>query len=186
MPLFRVQTRVAQDTPSTTPYKWSYLWYVDAEGLEAAVAVGEAIWAALRPAHSTYAFCYELYITDLLPSTTNFITSPITPGNQRGTAGSVTALLPPFNVARIDLNVVGSRPSRKFARLPLGEAQIANGVLEDTAADTFRDAFSDAISIPGVVDESGNGFVGVTVKGVTSRRLGKFAYTGVPNGPALG
>lgn len=186
MAIYRMQTRIAQDTPSTTPYKWSYLWYVDAADLSAAVAVGEALWAALRPAHSNYAYCYELYITDLVPSTTNFVTSPITAGNQRGTAGLVTNLLPSFNVARIDLNVVGSRPSRKFQRLPLGETQIQNGVLEDSASDTFREAYLDAIAIPGIVDESGNGFVGVTVKGVTSRRLGKFAYTGVPNGPALG
>lgn len=186
MPIFRVQTRLAHDTVGYTPYKWSYLWYVDAENLSAAVAVGEAIWAALRPAHSQRAYCYELYVSDLLPSTVTYTLSPIAPGNQRGTAAVVANLLPSFNVVRVDLNAVSSRPSRKFHRLPLGEDQIVNAELAASSAIAIQEAYADAIAIPGVVDESGNGLTGAIVKGITSRRLGKFAYTAVPSGPAFG
>lgn len=186
MAIFRVQTRLAHDSPGYTPYKWSYLWYVNTDTLGDAVTLGEQIWEALRPAHSLRAFCYELYVSDVLPTTVTYTLSPIAPGNQRGTAPAVSNLLPSFNVVRVDLNAVSSRPSRKFHRLPLGEDQLVNGELASSSATAIRDAFDLAAGLANVCDESGNPFTGVVVKGITSRRLGKFAYTAVPSGPALG
>lgn len=186
MAIFRVQTRLAHDTPGYTPYKWSYLWYVNVAALADAVTLGEQIWEALRSAHSARAFCYELYVSDTLPTSVVYTLSPITPGSQRGTAPVVNNLLPSYNVVRVDLNAVGSRPSRKFHRLPLGEDQIAFAQLVESSATAIQAAFEDAALLANVCDESGNPFTGVVVKGVTSRRLGKFAYTAVPSGPAFG
>lgn len=186
MAIFRVQTRLAHDTVGYTPYKWSYLWYVNVDDLEAAVTLGEQIWEALRDAHSLRAYCYELYVSDILPSTVTYTLSPISPGNQRGTAPAVSNLLPSFNVVRVDLNAVSSRPSRKFHRLPLGEDQLVNGELASSSATAIQEAFALAAGLANVCDESGNPFTGAIVKGITSRRLGKFAYTAVPSGPALG
>jgi hypothetical protein len=143
-----------------------------------------AWWTVIRSAHNENAFCYAVYGSDLVPATTNYLIGAVPDELQVGTLTSSGGFLPPWNVARSDLAVASSRPSRKFFRVPLQTADLTLGQLSSTISDAIDDMLTDllALSEP-PCDESGNPFVGAITLGVTERRLGKFAYTGVPNPP---
>lgn len=193
MALFRVLTRMAAGG-GTMPdaYKWSYIWYVEAADPAAAAAVGVDLWnESLAGCHNEYAYCYEIYASDLIESTSLYTVEAIPSGDQRGTlnTGGAGDFYNPNVVARVELNVAGGRPSRKYVRIPLIESWVANGgrniglTSVQTALET---AFASAIATPGLRDESGNSFSGITYKGLTIRRLGKNARNDLPTPPSFG
>ena len=185
MSLFRVVTRLAVRTDADA-YKWSYVWYVDAASVGDAADYGaEEIWPALAQAHLSVAFCYEVYASDLVPETTNYtVVSPII-ANQPGEITASSQLYNPSIVVRVELNVAGSRPSRKYHRMPLQESDVTNGIILESGATTaVSNAYSDVLGLTSLRDESGNLFSGYTVRGITTRRLGKLSRNDVPPTPS--
>jgi len=193
MPRFRVQTRMAYGGgDAVDAFKWSNLWYINASNVMGAAALGADLWVSvLQAAHSEYAYCYEVYASDLLEETVSFTTEAIAPGDQRGnvSGGTTVNLYNPNIVNRWDLLVAGGFPSRKFMRWGLDEEHVEPGGRSVTAsawATAIQTAMSDAIAFEGIVDESGNGFSGVTDHGLVTRRLAKLARAGLPSPPSLG
>jgi hypothetical protein len=186
MALFRMQLRQAINRPDLgQQYKWSNLYYVEAASLVIATAFGPSAWAILKDATNENAFCYEVYTSDLVPGTTVYSIDAIPTANQPGTLTGSGGFLPNFNVVRVELNVAGGRPSRKYHRMPLQEGDIVLGSLEAAASAAIQDTYDALLaSIIPLRDESGNELTSVTLKGITSRRVGKLAYTGVPPAPA--
>lgn len=186
MPLFRVQLRMAINRPDLGQvYKWSNLYFGEVADAADGVAKGVSWWSVLRSCHNENAFCYAVYASDLVPATTNYLIGSVPEELQLGTLTGSGGFLPPFNVARVDLAVASSRPSRKFLRVPLQEGDITLGQLTGAIVDAIDDTFTDLLALTDApVDESGNAFVGALTLGVTSRRLGKFAFTAVPSPPA--
>lgn len=184
MALFRVLTRMAVRT-SADAYTWSYVWYVEAADVDAAAVVGrDEIWPSLAVCHKTIAFCYEIYASDLVPSTTNYTVIGVDAGDQPGLVTGSGQLYRATSVCRVELNVAGGRPSRKYLRLPFDETEVTNGiVIETSAIDDINGTFTDIVAITSLRDESGNLFTGYTIKGVTDRRLGKLARNAVPPSP---
>lgn len=193
MTLYRVQLKCAvQGGSYPKPYTFSYIWYIDAESVLLAGDRGVALWVDhLKAAHSEYAYCYEVYASDMLEGTDAFTTVPVPAGDQRGTFGTGTTgdWYNPNTAVRIDLAVAGGFPSRKWHRFPLFESWVASGgeAFQGTGfTEALTLAYGGAVGETYVRDESGNGFSGVAIKGIRIKRLGKFAYNDVPIGPAFG
>jgi hypothetical protein len=92
--------------------------------------------------------------------------------------------MPYFVVARLDMNVANSRPSRKYIRAPWGEGHIATDNLIGTALTEVQSA-ANGLTVAGIRDESGSLISSTSLKGITSRRLGKLAFLSVPGKPVV-
>lgn len=184
MALFRVITRLALRT-SADAYTWSYVWYVEEADVEAAAVYGrDEIWPSLAVCHKAYTYCYQVYASDLVPSTTNYTVIGVDAGDQPGLIAASSQLYRASTVVRVELNVAGGRPSRKFVRPALEETDITNGTtLEADIIDAINGAFTDILAASALRDESGNTFSGYTIAGLSDRRLGKFARNDVPPAP---
>jgi hypothetical protein len=170
------------------------VWYIQETTVNAAAAKMVDLWADfLRTCCSPLVYAYEVYASDLLPTTVEFTTLPITPGSQRGTigglGGDVTNLYNPQICSRFDLTVPGGFSSRKWMRCGLIEGAIAPGGLSISStfwSDLQAAALADVIADAAVRDESGNAFSGIVDKGLQAKRLGKFARYALPTPPAFG
>lgn len=193
MTLYRAQLKMAVAGGSVPrPYRFSYVWFLEAESPVQAASRGVQLWnEALKPAHNDYAFCYEVYASDLLPDTAAFSTEAVLPGDQRGTLGVAAAgeFYNPNMALRVDLLVAGGYASRKWHRLPLFEGWVASGGESFSVSgveSAVAAAYADAIALPFIRDESGNGFSGVSLRGIRVKRLGKFAFSDIPTPPSFG
>jgi hypothetical protein len=193
MTRFAVQLRQAQGGPSWPhKIKYSNVYFCEAANAPAAAEMGRQIWLHLRQCHRVLCFCYQIYATDLVKNTTNYVIEPITPGEQRGTVGNSTPgeAYNPHVCQRVDLLIGASRPSRKFHRGGFIEADVEDGGL--ALIGTFQSAFStayaaiDADSSINIVDVDGQIHIGTSVLGLTIKKLSKMSHTDVPTGPAFG
>lgn len=191
MALYRVLTRLAAGGSGfPDAYKWSYVWYCEASTAVDAANWGASLWVDhMRGAHTNYAYCYEVYASDLVPNTTNYTVLAMAAGVQRATGGSPSSELYLTDTAiRVELTVSGGRPSRKYWRPPLFEEQVGPGGRTVSAGvlTTLNAALTGITNDPDIRDESGNLFTGYVIKSVSTRRLGKFARTALPLPPAFG
>jgi hypothetical protein len=184
MALFRMLTRMAMRT-SADAYTWSYVWYVEAADVEAAAVHGrDVVWPSLADAHKVYAFCYQIYASDLVPNTTNYTNLAVDPADQPGTIAASGQLYRASTTVRVELNIAGGRPSRKFHRVPLEEDDVTNGLTIATGiASDVSAAYAALLAASDIRDESGNTFSGYTVRGLSDRRLGKTSRNSVPPSP---
>lgn len=185
MPIYRAQMKIAVNE-SSGAFKWSNVFFVDAASATAACDYAITLWDShWRKAHTTTAFMYEVYASDLLPTTVDYaIKSHLLTSSIFGAIAPSGDLMPVFVVARVDLNVPNSRPSRKYVRAPYYEGAVATDNLVGTALAGLQDAANGVVG-SGIRDESGAVITSATLKGITSRRLGKFAFVGVPGKPVV-
>lgn len=192
MPLFKVTIKKAMNTGGVA-FKWSNSYYCEHTDQAAAAAWGVGIWTGVeRGFHSSVAFAYEAYANQVGDAPYTPGTSVAVPAeDQRGTAPGgpldIAVIMPAWNVVRVDLPMVASRPSRKFYRLPLFEFDLYAGQLETNVVARLNAGMAALFLVSRLRDESGhsassNGIV----RGVTSRRLGRDAYVSVPDGPPYG
>lgn len=192
MPLFSISTRKAVNT-SGIAYKWSNRYFSVANTADQALQFGLNYWnVAERTFHNQLAYCYQIYVN-------NVEDAPNTPGqvanvpiqDQRGfraaTALSINNLLPAWNVVRVDFAVQGSRPSRKFYRIPLLESDITFAQIDaDLLGDILNGCNTLAVAAE-MRDVDGEAFTGdLGTIALTSRRLGREASFNVPSAPAFG
>ena len=189
MPLFRASLRMAHDTTWPSRRKWSNTFYFNVANAAAAAAALVVGWVDhLRNAADETIFAYEVYATDLVPSTSNYVVQPIAPGSRRGTIaiGSRGEVYLPKTSVAVELLVPGSRPSRKFWRPGLREADVENGdtvdpdilLLINTAFEDFVTAAS-----PGLVDPDTEQITAVGQFRLTTREFGRTAGADVPAPP---
>jgi hypothetical protein len=184
MPLFRATLRKACDAPNIPREGWSNIYYIQAADLAAAANEAEQLWHDYeRTFHSIYAYCYEAYVSDLVPNTSVYTTVGIAPGFQRGVRNGGGEVMALWNAVRVDLTTPSGRPSRKFYHLPLSEGDVAGMRLSTEVVAAIVDAFTDVFAEVPLRDESGQVFTGFILKGLTSKRLGRHAGSGVPAPP---
>lgn len=193
MALYLVSVRKALNFGGAA-YKWSNRYFCDVAGANDANVVGQQIWTeGEKRFHSILIHAYEVYVNAVgdPPGSIGF-TYPIPPGVQRGevSAGippTLDATLPLFNVIRVDFGIAGSRPSRKFYRSGLQEGEVQALTLVPSKVTQVQQAVDAIASLGDLRDVDNQVYTGVaSVRGITSRRLGREAAVGVPNGPAFG
>lgn len=114
---------------------WSNRYIVNAASLAAANSVGAQIATIEQNVHSSEVTITKLRTSDQVMGTDEFIVTPL---NNIGLAAAGVSRLPLFCVARVDFSVGAGRPSRKYLRLPIYEADVEN--------ETFTGAFQTRIA----------------------------------------
>lgn len=181
MTRFRVVVRKAISGSSGLNYKWSNVYYDEAPDASTAADHGIGIWNRERIFHNTNVFCYEVYASDLVPNTVNFVQKKPTALLQYGQYASTGEWYASFACVRVDLLVPNSRASRKFFHLPLVEADVVNGLsLVSGCNAAIASGMDQIIAIASLRDESGNNVTGYVNHGITSRRLGRQAFHDIP------
>lgn len=193
MAVFAVQLRQAQGGGAyPNSFKYSNVFYVNEPTAADAAADGLIIWGAMRAAIFESAYCYSIYATDLVPGTANYYQMAVPAGSQRGLlvpiAGAQT--YNPIVCGRVDLLVPNSRPSRKFVRGGYATDVMANGgrAFVGTYQLLLQEAFDQILIDTGgqLCDVDGQPVSGTQTLGVTTRELGREAFSDVPTPPAFG
>lgn len=112
-------------THNFEPRPWSNVYQIDAASLVVATNAADMIATAERGFHKVSVTFLYARISTTTEGDDEYTTLPI---NLPGVIADPADALPLWNTLRADINVVGGgRPSRKFYRLPLGEAE-TNGM----------------------------------------------------------
>lgn len=118
MPHYLVQSF---KTHNFEPRPWSNVYQIDAASLVVATNAAQTIVTAERQFHKVSVTFTYARISDITTPGDIYATLPI---NLPGVIADPADALPLWNTVRADISVVGGgRPSRKFYRLPLGEAE---------------------------------------------------------------
>jgi hypothetical protein len=188
MPVYRANLRMAHDVTWPQRRKWSTTFHMLTANVETAAAALVGEWVTyLRNAASDTIFAYEVYASDMLPGTSDYVVLPIPSGSQRGTIDN--GANQPYllkTAVRVNLNVAGSRPSFKFWRPGLVETQVENGVAITAGLTTaITTAFTNFISdLEGVlVDVDGQPVTTLGAFRLTTREFGRYAGNDVPSPP---
>lgn len=106
---------------------WTNRYIVDANDLGAAHLIGGDIVEIEQTVHKSPVTFTKYRTSDMSVGTDIYTTTNI---NQPGLDANIVSYLPLFNVVRVDFSTVGSgRPSRKYLRVLIDEANQNNGVL---------------------------------------------------------
>ena len=186
MPFYRVQLRLA--CYAAQPYyKFSYNFRVESATVSGAANDVRDGWnAALRDAHGTAIAAYEVYATDENPDTPTFTTVTFQNDDRSGTSeiGAGGEVMPPWNVVRIEFPAGTGWPMVKYARFPLYESLVIQGAALTSAVESaLYQGWTLFASQVAWVDEQGTGVSGPGAMTLTSKRLGKMAYTAIPLPP---
>lgn len=101
---------------------WTNRYLVNAASLEDAAVTAAGLVDAERPLHLPSVLFTKRRVSDMAPDTSEFIVTPLNlNGTRTGTSGEVLAL---FNTLRVDFPAGFGRPSRKYFRGCLTEADI--------------------------------------------------------------
>lgn len=144
MPLFKldIQKSYANET-------WTNRYLLNYGTLEAANTAAPQVLAAEQLFHPSFVLFTSYRVSDIVPNTDQFITTVV---NQPGEVVEGSSVLPLFNTVRVDLSVGAGRPSRKYYRGILTEANTENGALSAALITLVSNAWFDIISGVDVVD----------------------------------
>lgn len=151
---------------------WTNVYHVDAGDLAGATAIANQIMLIERTMHFAFVQFTKYRVDDMVPNTQNYQTTPVNQVGANGVLGE-DAAAPLFCTVRVDFAVRSQRPSRKYYRGCLSEANM--GVMRIT--DALRVAFNTNVATPladlaGFVDERGNAiYEGTTYPNVQMRQL---------------
>lgn len=188
MGLFVVSLRQAMERGSTPYRKWSNTFFVETETAEAAASLVNDGWVNILRNHvREHVYAYQVYATDMLVATSEYIVEAIDPAFQRGVVSRPDEIYTPENCVAVSITVPASRPSRKFWRPGLTEADFGNGVFDNTTLlGQIISDFNDLIASGPFRDVDGQNWISVLGVKQSIRRLGRTAPFDVPAGPALG
>lgn len=186
MARFKVSLRLAWDIALIPARKWSNTFYLEAANPSAAAAGVVTGWTTyLRNAARTTVYAYEVYASDIVPLTDNYVVQTIPTAQARGSLAVPAAdqpYLPKVCIA-VPLQVPGSRPSRKFWRPGLYETDITNGVSVGSGmVNAINTSFSQFIGNLGaaLVDVDGQPITTVGPLRLTTREFGRESTNLVP------
>lgn len=109
--------------------KWSNRYIINSPALANAVTATATITLRERNFHATNVQFTHARVSTLASGDEVFQTVPL---NAVGAMTIDGGQLPLWNCVRVDINVGGGRPSRKFYRCPIDEGRTENGVVSGT------------------------------------------------------
>lgn len=190
MALHKVSLRMATDASWVRRAKWSNTFYLDTPNPGAAAAAIAGGWIAhLATCVRNTVFAYEVYATSATPGDNLFSTVPIPLAQRRGTLSTVDlGEQYQFNACiGVELNVVNSRPSRKFWRPGIYEGDVVQGVsLGAGLVNATTNSFTALVAALDLLDPDGENIDSVGEIRLTSRKLGRQAGNDIPQQPPFG
>lgn len=189
MTLFRVELRKAITLDNSTGYrKWRNTFYVDTTTpILACTQVHDGWKNILRDCVRDKVYAYQVYATDMLPSTSNYHIMAIEEGFQRGNITTPDELYAVDNCLAVNITVPVSRPSRKFWRAGYCESDYNQGVFSNTTfINLINTKFDDLIGSFEFRDIDGQLWVSTLITKPSLRTMGKTTRFDVPNPPPVG
>lgn len=185
MPLFRAELRLAAERQGTPWRKWRNTFYiVEADAAGAADQCRNAWEVVLRNHCRAFVYAYEVYATDLVPNTSNYVLMPVDTEFQRGNLDAGSDFYALEHCLAISIAVPNSRPSRKFWRPGLLESDFVDGVFQNTTLrDQIIEDWNTMIGNNANYDVDGEPWTSVLSVKQSIRRLGRTAPFSVPAGP---
>lgn len=140
MPLFRadIQKHISSEY-------WTNRYFVQAADLGAAIAAALDIVAAERAIHSELVLFDKLRVDDNTEDT-DVYSSQTLAGTGVVFSATMGSLLPLFCIVRVDFNVINGRPSRKYLRGCLGEAETEGGLLMTSVQGRVQQQYADVLA----------------------------------------
>lgn len=128
MAIFGIQ--LFKTHPLNGSREWSNVYHVRCATSLIAIGIADEIIAAERTFHNVSTVFARARAFSITPGDDDFQTSVI---NENGLRTDPSQNYPLWDTLRVDITVVGGgRPSRKFYRLPLGEADVVNLEVDGT------------------------------------------------------
>jgi hypothetical protein len=151
---------------------WVNVYHIDALDRAAATSICTQIMNIERVMHFDNIAFTKLRVDDMTPNTQNYQTTPVNLMGQNGTP-TPSVMAPLFCTIRVDFAVDGQRPSRKYYRGCLAEANMNVLTLEGAQVAAFNTNIANPLAaLAGFVDESGNAIIsGSTYPNVQMRQL---------------
>lgn len=141
---------------------WSNVYYVDTETMILASGVAREIVNAEETVTNDNVQFTKYRVSDTDPETELFMTVVL---NEAGERHSTVDLLPLWNVVRVDLTAEAGRPSRKYLRGILSEADIAYVNINSLVVAEIDVGYCQALeAIEELVDIDTQPFTAVNVK----------------------
>jgi len=140
---------------------WTNIYHCGRSNLAAAQAFADTIVVMERQLHMTDVV-FVSYRVSPFPGPSEGTVTPL------GVFGLQTQAdyLPLFNVLRVDFPVTSGRPSRKYYRMPMAEANQVNGALTPAALTGFQ-----AIVEPFITDPNASGWCDIDGQLITGIRI---------------
>lgn len=143
---------------------WTNVYHTGAATLADALTAGNDIVAAERAVHLNNILFTKMRADDNVKNTDNYQTVALNVFGLAPANTSESAMLPLFNVVRVEFSVAGARPSRKYLRGCLVELHGGVRNLEASFVEFIRTSYAVPLeSTVNYVDESGNIIVGASV-----------------------
>ncbi len=128
MPIFGIQ--VFKTHPLNGSREWSNVYHVRTTSSLEAIGIADQIVAAEREFHNASTTFSRARAFSITEGDDDFRTTTY---NEAGLRTDPPQNMPLWDTVRVDITVEGGgRPSRKFYRLPLGEADVVNLVVDGT------------------------------------------------------
>lgn len=126
------------------PREWSNDYVVDAASLEAGVAAAAVIYNAEESFHNVATTFTRALVSSTVQFDNVFQSIVLnSPGERANPADN----LPLWNTVRLDITATGGgRPGRKFYRLPLGESDVANYIIDSGLAGDIKAAMDGVVA----------------------------------------
>jgi len=188
MALFLVELRKA--TQLYGGRKWSNRYFMEAPDSDTALTDGLTLWQQVESEfHYDDCYCYEIYCNQQGDAPFSIGFTAAVPGvSAYGVLVSASAgqKAPTFVVARVDLPVVASRPSRKFYRGPLRETDFDGDTIGGTYVTALTTGLNNLDNFENLRDVDGQNWTTTyVIRGITSRRMGKTSAIDVPSPPSI-
>lgn len=137
-----------------------------------AIAKGNALVTMERQFHTVAISFDYVRVSTLLPGDRSFQHTAI---NLTGIPNPTTPdYWPLFNTCRVDLTTIFTDPARKYYRLPLHDADVANGIIDQALRDAIKTAIENVLfstTLPiAVYTPRGNQVTGVSVHAAVQER----------------
>lgn len=157
MPLYQVDIEKSFLVNAAQTVYWTNSYHVNAADQAAATTAGLAIVEIERDVHYNSVVFTKMRARPAVVGALGNITSLNVTGD-RASAGQ--DMLPLFNTVRIDFNTAVGRPSRKYIRGPVAEADQTAGNLTSTMQTLFSTSYrAPLLALGSYVDVDGEAFV---------------------------
>jgi hypothetical protein len=129
----------------TAARSWTNVYHVRADTSADAITAAGTIVVMEKAIHKSDAYFTNVRVSTTAEGDDEFYTIV---ENEAGGVTRATEMLPLFNTVRVDIGVAGGgRPSRKYYRPPIEEAENTDGSLTGSAITFYEDA------VQGLIDD---------------------------------
>lgn len=155
MPIYQVDIEKSLTPGVGNTVYWTNVYHVQASDITNAIAAGNGIVTIEKQAHGTIVSYTKMRVQQTSPIAMSGTIVPLSGTGARSSSNP----MPLFNVFRVDFNVGGGRPSRKYLRAPVLTTDNSSGALVAGTITFLNTSYiTPLVALGTVVDPQGQAF----------------------------